>query len=160
MNSGWVLVGLIGLSSVGLAMSDTSALTAIDEIHAKMLIAMKKGDIAYLKGVMDKSFKVTSRHATYDRDQWVDITSKNLKEIRILDLTLQTSTIQVKGNVAVLRTKSSLKGVILAPERKGQKLTDRSVDEETWVKEGGKWKFKFDKTLSETATLNGKPFPT
>jgi hypothetical protein len=137
---------------------DATAKAALLKIETKMIAAMKVSDISYLKGLLTDDFKVTDeKKKTYNKSQWMDITTQTLQMVKIKNVTIQMVSIRTTGTTAVLHTKSSLDGTITI-KGKTQALVDISSDEETWVKTANGWKFKKDITLSESATLDGKPF--
>jgi ketosteroid isomerase-like protein len=139
------------------ARDDASVKAAIEKIESKMTTAMKAGDLAYLKSVLTDDFIVIEKGKTYNKAQWADATSKTLKSVKILSVTMKIESAKDMGHGAILHTKSTLSGTFTGPSGKAQHLVDNSADEETWVLTKSGWKFKKDMTLSESATLDGKP---
>ena len=68
--------------------------------------------------------------------------------------------LKMKGKDVVAVTDNTFEGTISLGPNKTGKLVDRSTEEEIWTQIGKEWKIREVKTLTEKATVDGKPFPS
>jgi hypothetical protein len=63
-----------------------------------------------------------------------------------------------KGSVVVTVSTDVAMQTKKGPDGKVHSVDGHDVNEDTWVKSGGRWKMKISKTVSETMKIDGKAF--
>jgi hypothetical protein len=126
--------------------------------------AMKKKDFATLakemKAGSTADFKYTENGQTQNLDQMLQGMKGGLSMMNKLTVcTSKLITLKQKGNTATGTSQHTMVGTVKGNDKKTHTMSFTGIAEDTYVKEGGKWKMASMTWKSQKQTLDGKPVP-
>ncbi len=152
------IVLLIGVSPA-LPHQTSDARKAMDQMEKQFVKAFMAKDAGWFEKVSTPDFVAIDQHGKkFDKKQAMTQMKELFQALKIEKVTSNIKSLKTSGKSLLVVTETILKGTIPGKDGKPSKLVDTSTDEETWVKSGKDWKIKLDKTTSDKATLDGKPF--
>lgn len=125
---------------------------------------MKKKDFATLSKQMKagttSDFKYTEEGKTQTFDQMMQNMKMGLGMMNKLTVcSTKLLTLKEKGDKAVATNQHMMVGTMTAPDKKTHTMSFSGVSENTYVKQGGKWKMASMTWKSMKQTMDGKPIP-
>ena len=132
--------------------------TAIKLKTKEMATAFRHKNALWLGKNSITSFVAIDRTKRYNLDEALD----QMRKLFTMTTSVETVTADIVrykpvGDSFVVTTRTMFKGMVKGPNGKVGKLVDDSTDDLTWVRAGSGWKIAVDKTVTEHATLDGKP---
>jgi len=158
-----IAVALIGALAVAHADDLRSQIVASSN---KITAAMKKKDFAALSKEMkdgttsDFKYVEAASGPPQTRDQMIQNMKMGLGMMDKLTVcTTKLLTLKQKGNTAVGTMEHTMVGTMKGQDKKSHTMSFTGVAENTYVKQGGKWKMASMTWKSQKQTMDGKPVP-
>jgi ketosteroid isomerase-like protein len=104
----------------------------------------------------DVTFKM-SDGKTYNAAQSKEMLKKQLAPMKNIKVATKVESFSSKGNTATFTATENTDASVAMPDKKSHKFHLVGKYKYTVVKSGGAWKLKTLETLTETATIDGKP---
>lgn len=157
-----IAIGAIGAISVEARANDAAVRKALVAQYAAMNRGAKSKDLNMMLKPLAPELMVTLPGGkTVNRAQTVVMLKQELAVVSsVQQSTTRIDKLSVKGNTAVAMVAEQVVGTVATPDGKTHKLNDSTSSRDTWIRTSSGWLMKSSVTLSEHATLDGKPVPT
>lgn len=162
MRSILVLVSLVAVVASAQAQSLRAEIEASGKAIGKAM--MKKDFVALakeMKATVTKDF-VYIEKGVKGPPQNVDQVIAGIKmglsgmtKVTVAKATVHS--LKQKGNTAVAKGEHTIAGITMGPDKKPHTMVIVGATEDTYVKQGGKWKMSKMVWLSQKMTMDGKP---
>jgi ketosteroid isomerase-like protein len=159
MRSIVILASLLAFASA----QAQSLRASITTTNTQVANAMKKKDFAALnkaiKGTVTPNFVYVENGQKQNVDQMLANMKMGIGMMKKVTVAqAKVLSLKEKGNTGVAKAQHTIGGLIPGPDGKTQTMVVTGTVEETYVKQGGKWKMSKMHWLSQKMTMNGKPF--
>ncbi len=150
---------LLAGTAVVSAFDASSDRKVMDKMCRGFSKALLTKDISWFEKMSTPDFVAIDHGRTENRKQTLGEVKQMFGMMKSID-SASSHVVSCKsvGNKIIAVTESSMRGKMAAGKGKTAVMVDTSTQEETWVKGPHGWKIKVLKSLSEKATLDGKPF--
>lgn len=114
----------------------------------KTLQAGVTSDFKYVEGGQTQSFEAMSANMTMGI-----LSMKSLRKVEA-----KAISVKEKGSTGTVMTMHLMEGTTIGADKKPHTLTFSGTSEDTYVKQGGKWKLSRMAWVKQSMTMDGKPF--
>jgi hypothetical protein len=152
----------ISLSAVLCCASAQSLRSQIDAsnkaIHGYMLARDAKGFTKYMKSGVTSDFKYVEAGHTQNFDQMCAGMAAGFAQMKKLTRAdSKILSLREQGNKATSTMTHNMSGVTMGPDKKAHTMTFIGTSEDTYVKQGGKWKMSKMSWKNQSMMVDGKP---
>lgn len=154
----------ISIAALCLAGSAAASLKSeIEAMNVQLSKAFLKRDMAMFNRItsssVTKDFKYTEEGRTMNYEQMLaemKMGFSNFKSITVSKTVVVACS--EKGNTGSAKSRHRMAGEMMGPDKKPHKFTYTGVSNDTFRKEGGKWKIATMNWTETKMTMDGKPF--
>lgn len=145
---------LLALAATGRA----EDLKAVANAHAKeFAAALKTKNPGWFEKYAAKDYyEVDAKGRRTDRAQAAASMKQMFAMMKEIKLDVKVAKVVPKGTGMVVTLEGNLSGAMIAPDKKRHTLKSVIRYDETWTKDGGRWKVHTQKTLSQMDVFDGK----
>jgi ketosteroid isomerase-like protein len=155
---------VLSLLAVPLALVSASAVRADDKaeinaLYAKATAAVKARDAKAIQSLETPDFVEVLGGTKLNGAQTAEMMAQQFKVIKKFDtVRMSADKIDVKGKTAVVTAGSSFTCSMTGQDGKSHKMASKVVTKDTLTKTPKGWLFSKVESLSDSTTMDGKPF--
>ena len=147
---------LVMSGSAALADTPAQARKAIEGIYAKEQAALGRKDIDSVFSYQTPDYvAITKKGKRIPRDQ-ANQMGRQITMMQTVKANIRIMNFALKGDTAVARAKNRVYLTTMNPQTNQPiSVTVEGVEEDTWVKRGGKWLLKQSREITRSQKVNG-----
>lgn len=154
-----VVIAVAAALGTASAQSLRAQIDASNKVVTKFLMAKDvKGFGNYMKGRVTPGFTYVEAGQTSNFQQMVAGMESGLGMMKkMIKAEAHTVKLREKGNTATATSYHEMTGTITGPDKKPHTMSYSGTSEDTYVRQGGKWKMSKMAWIKDTMLVDGKP---